>query len=269
MELFDESFLKVILTIGNSLFLFAFFLFLLYVIQAQSFRSRTAKYKFVSEKERPAMLGSAVILASSIGAYAFILIGLSIGLSASFQYFISGILAIGLGFTVGYVLWNYLSYYQPFILEKRLNDIRFGTMKSPVTGKPMTLLNEEQEDIHLTRQMIEEEDNLSVDYDVWIDEASDFKVIERYNTRFHPLVCESCNFRTLTERTEEIIEEPEEHTPGLLRKHYECTYCGHVAFKDAPIPSWSEEGKFEHFEKDITELPDRKTAPRQPVLMNT
>ena len=79
-------------------------------------------------------------------------------------------------------------------------------MKSPVSGKPMMLLNEDQEDVHLTKEMIEAEDTLSVDYDVWLDKETGFNLIERYDTRFHSLVCESCNFRTLMERKSEIVK---------------------------------------------------------------
>ncbi|MFT6338505.1 MAG: hypothetical protein ACJATI_005279 [Halioglobus sp.] len=183
------------------------------------------------------MKGSAVLLACSIGFYAFVLIGLSIGLTSTFKYIISGFPALVIGLLMGYVLLTYLADYHPFILEKRLKDIRFDPMKSPITGKSMTLLNEEQEDAHLSKEMIEEEDTLSVDYDVWMDEESNHKVVERYDTRFHQLICESCNFRTLTERKEEVVKEPQQHEKGILRKHYECTHCGHMESRDVDLSS--------------------------------
>lgn len=206
------------------------------------------------------MRGAAVLLACSVAFYTFVLMTLSTGASGSVQYFFTGLFALGAGIALGYVMLSYLALYHPFILEKRLNDIRFGPMKSPKTGQLMTLLNEEQEDAHLSQEMIDEEDSFSVDYDVWIDVGADYKVIERYDTRFHPLVCESCNFRTLLERNEEIVEEPQQHEKGLLRKQYECTHCGHIEVKDVELPSWDEEGKFEHYEKDLIEHPKAKAT---------
>lgn len=253
METFYETPLSLVLDIGNMLLSLSVFLFLIYLVQAQSFLSRTSKYKFVSQKESKAMRGAALILAASVAFYAVVLMGLSVNINAPVGYVFTGLFATGVGVALGYVLWSYLSYYHPFILEKRLNDIRFSPMKSPITGKPMTLLNEAQEDAHLSQEMIEEENNLSVDYDVWIDEASDYKVIERYDTRFHPLVCSSCNFRTLMERKQEIRVQPQQHVGGLLRKHYECTYCDHMESKDVNLPSWDEEGRFEEYDKDLTE----------------
>jgi len=255
MDVLDGSPIELILFLGNMFFSLSLFLFLMYVVLVQSFKSRTDKYKFVSEKEKPSMKGSAFLLACSIGFYTFVLVGLSIGLAGIFYYIISGLTALIIGVLIGYVLLTYLADYHPFILEKRLKDIRFDPMKSPITGKLMKLLNEEQEDAHLSKEMIEEEDTLSVDYDVWMDEESNHKIIERYDTRFHQLICESCNFRTLTERKEEVIKEPQQHEKGILRKQYECTHCGHMESRDVDLSSWNEEEEVDNYETDIAELP--------------
>ncbi|WP_258104852.1 hypothetical protein [Marinoscillum sp. MHG1-6] len=260
MEVFDQSALKTVLMFGDLMISLSIFTFLGYAVQVISFRSRTDKYKFVSEKESGALKVTAVLLAGSISFYSFVLMGLSINISETYQYFFVGLFGLIVGSTLGYGLWSFLSFYHPFILEKRLKDIRFHPMNSPVTGKPMMLLNETQEDAHLSQEMIEEEDNFSVDYDVWVDEESDFKVIERYNTRFHPQICESCNFRTLTEKKQEIIEQPQLHQKGVLRKHYECSYCGHREHKDVEIASWDEESKYTMYEKDIVEIPANKIS---------
>lgn len=260
MEVLLQNPMHILLYIGNSLFALSVVLLLLYAVQVQSFRSRTKKYKFVSERESHALMGSAVLFSGSVAFYAFVLMELSIGIAGPFYYFIAGLFAVGVGFALGYVLRSYLNFYHPFILEKRLKDIRFAPMRSPITGKPMTLLNEAQEDVHLSREMIEEEDTLSVDYDVWIDENSGFKVIEQYDTRYHPRECESCHFKTLVKRKEEVIQAPQPQEKGILRKHYECTYCGHLESKDVDLPSWNEEGRYEEYAKDIYEPSIRKVS---------
>lgn len=253
MDVLDGSPIELALFLGNMFFSLSLFLFIMYVVLVQSFKSRTDKYKFVSEKERPSMKGSAFLLACSIGFYAFVLMGLSIGLTGMFNYIISGLTAVVIGVLIGYVLLTYLADYHPFILEKKLKDIRFDPMKSPITGKPMRLLNEDQEDVHLSKEMIEEEDTFSVDYDVWMDDESNHKVIERYDTRFHQHICESCNFRTLTERKGEVIKEPKQNEKGILRKHYECTHCGHLESKDVDLSSWNEEEEVARYETELSE----------------
>ena len=206
------------------------------------------------------MQGVAVLFAISVSFYGFVLSGLSLSLDTLFLNIVAGSIGLFVGIFMGYVLWTYFAYYHPFILEKRLNDIRFKPMKSPITGKLMTLLNEEQEDAHLSQEMIEEEESLAVDYDVWIDEESDYKVIERYDTRFHALICEHCHFRTLTESKEEVIKEPQKDKKGLLRKNYQCAYCGHMEYRDVDISSLDEEREFEKYEKDILEIPEHKVG---------
>jgi hypothetical protein len=260
MELLEGNPLKFILFLGNVFFALSFFLVFLYLVQVENYRSRTKKYKFVSEKESKAWRSSAIILSVAVGLYAFILADLSLGANTVFDHVVSSVVGLSIGLGLGYIFWMLLTYYYPFILEKRLKDIRFSTMLSPKTGQPMMLLNEDEEDAHLSKEMIEEEDTLSVDYDVWIDTGTGEKVIERYNTRFHPLVCESCNFRTLMAKKEIIVKEPGRNEKGVLRKHYECIQCGHIESKDVEIPSWEEEKKLEKYKKDLTEIPLHKRA---------
>jgi uncharacterized protein with PIN domain len=72
-----------------------------------------------------------------------------------------------------------------------------------------------------------EEEVFSVDYDVWVDEDSDYTKIEKYDGHLHAEKCENCNFQTLKVVKEEIISSPTTDEKGELLKYYECTYCGH------------------------------------------
>ncbi len=255
-----ENPFQILLYIGNTFVGISIFLIVLYAIQVQGFRSRTKKYKFVSERESKALKGSAMLFSLGMACYAFVIIELSIGIAGALYFSIAGILSIAIGLAIGYTFHVYLSYYHPFILEKRLKDIRFTPMISPVSGIPMTLLNEKQEDKFLSNEMIEEEETSAIDYDVWIDQKTDYKVIERYDTRSHREICHSCNFRTLTERKSDIVKKPQLHEKGLLRKSYECTYCGHIESRDITLSSLDIEQKYDAFDKDILEVPVRKMA---------
>jgi hypothetical protein len=253
MELLDNNTLQWVLTIGNIFFMISVVILLTYTVMSQGTNSRTSKYKIVAENEGPFLRGATNMFSVSVTFYTFVLVELSLGLIGTSGYIFAGLIALITGYSFRHFLIRYVKYYHPFILEKKLKDIRFKPMKSAVTGKPMVLLNEKEEDIHLTSEMIEEEDSLPVDYDVWIDEESDYKVIERYNTRFHPLVCDHCHFRTLDEKKAEVVKEPTEHEKGLLRRYYECSYCNHIETRDKELPTKGEERTLATYDKDIVE----------------
>lgn len=125
------------------------------------------------------------------------------------------------------VVYNVLKIYYPAVVERKLHKWRYIPRKSPESGKPMKLLSEDEEDVHLTEGMQAEEDVFSIDYDVWIDEESGYTKIEKYDGHLHAEKCVNCGFQTLKIVREEIISSPTLHDKGELMKYYECTYCGH------------------------------------------
>lgn len=208
-----------------------------YHYQLKILKRRTEQYQFASEKEIVFYERAANIFGVSTALTTFGLIGKALGSSIEmYQYIFVLFIGAIIGLGVGYAIKIYLDYYYPFILEKRLHHIRFRPMKSD-SGNDMKLLNETEEDIHLTAEMIDEENEFSSDYDVWLDEKTGEKVFEKYDTHFHTLICEECNFRTLIEKNEETVKEPGIVEEGLLKKHYECSYCGHKQTINAKLPS--------------------------------
>lgn len=62
----------------------------------------------------------------------------------------------------------------------------------------MRKLNEEEEDAHLdAAQLAEEAEIHSVDYDVWLDEKTGYKKIEKYDSYLHAEKCQECGFLPL------------------------------------------------------------------------
>lgn len=219
---------------------------IMYLYQLQSLKKRTLKYQHAAANESRELRKAAYLSAIALGFFSFGWIGRAMGPNISgYAYAYVSFLSIIIAFAVGSAFWAVLQYYYPFLLEKRLNNIRFSPMKTK-EGRPMHLLNEHEEDVHLTEEMLEEENAFSADYDVWVDELTNQKVIERYDTHYHSLVCEACGFRTLKDRKEEIIKEPALYEEGLLVKHFECSYCGHKQHKQVKIASWSEENEMAH-----------------------
>lgn len=140
---------------------------------------------------------------------------------------------------IAVIVQNILKFYYPFFIEKRLKRLRYTPRVAP-NGQLMKLLSEEEEDVYLDEGMQAEEDAFSVDYDVWIDEASGYTKIEKYNGRLHALQCPECNYQTLKVNREEVVQEATATEEGELIKHYVCGYCGHKerkSFHIAKIPT--------------------------------
>ncbi len=140
---------------------------------------------------------------------------------------------------VGLIIQNLLKFYYPFFIEKRLKVLRYKPRISPKTGKPMKLLSEEEEDAHMDEGMIAEENVFSVDYDVWLDEETGYKQIEKYAGHLHAIQCPECNYQTFKVLREEVIKQPTEIEEGELMKHYQCSYCGYKARKTVTLKSFA------------------------------
>lgn len=141
------------------------------------------------------------------------------------------------------VIHNLLNFYYPTFLEKKLQHLRYKPRISPKSGKPMKLLSEEEEDVHLDEGMQAEENIFSIDYDVWVDDETGYTQIEKYAGHLHAIECPECTYQTLKVVKEELLESPTESEPGQLLKYQNCTYCGHKvkkAFKVAPLSNLSE-----------------------------
>lgn len=136
---------------------------------------------------------------------------------------------------MAYVIFrNILDVYYPAFVAKKLKTLRYKPRTSP-SGNVMKLLSEEEEDVHLDEGMQAEEDAFSVDYDVWIDEATGHTQIEKYMGHKNAEQCPDCNYYTLKVDREEVLISPSTTEPGQLMKHYKCTYCGHKERKSFNI----------------------------------
>ncbi|MBM3178293.1 MAG: hypothetical protein FJZ78_09830 [Bacteroidetes bacterium] len=139
-------------------------------------------------------------------------------------------LAVSLGILVYYILDTLVRIYYMGIVEKKLNELRNRPRVSPA-GNLMRKLSEEEEDAHLEESQIAEEalkgETHSVDYDVWVDEKTGYKQIEKYYSFMHALECPECGYVTLRISREEVTLQPTAEQGGELVKHYKCTFCGH------------------------------------------
>ena len=128
---------------------------------------------------------------------------------------------------VALIFNSLIKVYYPFQVEKKLNRLRHKPRKNPDNGNVMKLMGEDVEDQYLTAEMINEEAKHSVDYDVWLDEATGFTKIEKYDGSSLAIECPSCGYRTLRVEEEEVIQSPTVDQEGELLNYYKCSYCGH------------------------------------------
>jgi hypothetical protein len=128
----------------------------------------------------------------------------------------------------------------PRVVERRLARIRNKPRVSPA-GNIMRKLSEEEEAVHLDKSQIDEQasDIHSAEYDVWIDEKTGFKKIEKYMAFQHAQKCKECGFYTMKIASEEIEKKPTATEEGLLIEHYRCSYCKHREAKEVVIAKLS------------------------------
>lgn len=196
---------------------------LYFFIRLFTIRSYKNKYDFVNEKEINLLWFSSLFFIVAATVYVNTLVAKPDIVWFIVRIFVSVMFAL----IVGVVVSNLLRVYYPSFVEKRLKKLRYTPRMSPKTGKPMKLLSEEEEDVHLDEGMQAEENIFSVDYDVWVDIEADYVQIEKYAGHLHAEECTECSYQTLKVTKEEIIISPTTTTPGELIKYYKCGYCNH------------------------------------------
>jgi hypothetical protein len=149
-------------------------------------------------------------------------------------------ITVSLTFIAYFFLSSVVRIYYPKQLEKRLVKLRTRPRISPA-GNPMRRLSEEEEDAHLEASQIAEEASgiHSVDYDVWLDEKTGFKKVEKYMAYQHAEECPECGYYTMKIYNEEVEKSPTDNETGLLLKHYRCSYCRHREVREVVLAKLS------------------------------
>jgi len=138
------------------------------------------------------------------------------------------------------ILSNVVRILYPRFLESRLMRIR-NKPRISAAGNKMRKLSEEEEAVHLEESQIAEQFSAihSAEYDVWLDEKTGEKKVEKYMAYKHAEKCGECGFFTMKIDTEEVVKKPSEQEEGLLLEHYRCSYCKHREARQVPIAALS------------------------------
>lgn len=227
--------------LGSEIFLgIGLLIFLYYEFKLAQIKDPKKKYDYASTHEIRYFWFS--MLAIIIAGCIFLNSVATSTITARYTWLIYVRVAItGIFGIVGYLFSNStVNVYYPRYLMKRLDRIRNKPRISP-EGNKMRKLSEEEEDAHLDETMIAEESSAvhSVDYDVWIDEKTGHKKIEKYFDYLHTEECPDCGYYTLKIDREEIIKPPTINDPGLIHKHYKCSFCGHRKLKEVTVAKLS------------------------------
>ena len=213
-------------------------IFLFYEAQVFRIKDYKEKYDYVNLHEIR-YFWYAVICLLIAGAFAMNTIASTIILETETKWFFVRIF-ISLSFiVVGYfVFYSLIRIYYPKKLSRRLHKLRTAPRTSPA-GNVMRRLTEEEEDLHMEKSMIKEEEVQLVDYDVWIDDKTGFKKIEKYVVHEQASECPECGYYTMVIQSEEMGKAPTDSEAGYLIEHLECNYCGHKEKREVIVASLS------------------------------
>jgi hypothetical protein len=208
---------------------YAVLIFLYHEFRIFLIKDYKEKYDYVNLHEVRYFWYAVIGLIGAFAFYANALASRTQGIFANVETWFYVRTFITLSFLViAYVMfYSLVKIYYPRYVEKRLIKLRNKPRTSPA-GNVMRKLEESEEEAHLeASQFTEQEIVQSVDYDVWLDEKTGFKKIEKYVSSQHSLECPECGYVTLKITKEEIETPPTDESSGLLLKHYRCTYCSH------------------------------------------
>ena len=198
-------------------------LLLLYLfVRLLTIRDYKNRYDFINQQEKKLLWYGCLAFIIAAGCYA-----ISVLATDSMLLLVAVLTTSMFGTLISVIIYNFLEYYYPTLQEKRLHRLRYKPRTSPKSGKPMKLLSEDEEDVHLDDGQKAEENIFSVDYDVWVDEESDYVKVEKYRGHLHAEKSPTCGYYTLRVVREKIIESPTTEKEGTLIKYYECSYSGY------------------------------------------
>ncbi len=250
----NETYLKFldvwnnVMVIGSIILLLgAILVFIYHRIRVASFKDPKKKYDYLSENDINMQMRSIWLFA---GAVLFLLnTTYKATMEIHYVWFIVRFfITFCISTLVVYISYLLYKFSYPSTLDTKLKELRYKPRISS-SGNEMRLLSEEEEDVHLDEGMQAEEEVFSVDYDVWVDEATGEIKIEKYAGRLEASKCNTCGFYTMKLINEEIVEPATTTSDGEMIQRFVCTYCGAKRTKPMKIAKLEEGQEFKLPEK--------------------
>lgn len=126
------------------------------------------------------------------------------------------------------------------IVENLLESWRNRVRYSKKTGLEMRKLSEIDDNKHLQKGQIKEEQVKSVDYDVWVTDEADDILILKYTSWFSKYsTCEKCKYKTWYLVYDKTISSATYSSSGTGEKKKACAHCAHQSITRYTIPKLS------------------------------
>jgi hypothetical protein len=199
-------------------------IFIIHESRIKAISDYKQKYDYLGANDSKMIFYAIIGLALSLGMFINTLSYETVKLSVVW-FLVRMFISICTATLIIYISHLLIKYAYPTTLEKKMRKWRLKPRTNPKTGNMMKLLSEDEEDVHLDEGMQAEENVFSVDYDVWVDEETGDIKIEKYPGHLIAYQCNSCGFKTMKLRKEEIVTAPTQSEDGEMIKYYQCNYC--------------------------------------------
>ena len=196
------------------------------------------KYDYVNQWEIKYFWYAVIAFIAAAAVYGNTLMTMKIVKDGMRWFYVRLFITAGFGIIAYIVSYSMVRIYYPRFLERRLSKLRNAPRTSP-DGNTMRKLTKAEGDIHLEGELKSAGAIHTVDYDVWIDDKSGYTKIEKYPVYQHAEECSECGYYTLKIDQEEIEQEPTANEEGILRTHYQCSYCGHREQREITVAKLS------------------------------
>ncbi len=204
------------------------------VIQIKDYKE---KYDYVNQKEIKYFWYSVIAFIAAAAIYANTIATEKIVTDGMRWFYVRLFITASFGVIAYIICYSMVRIYYPRQLEKRLMRLRNAPRKSP-DGNTMRKLTESEEEHHI-EDVLRGDDIHTIDYDIWIDEKTGYKRIEKYPAYQHAEECSECGYYTMRIAQEEIEQAPTITEQGVLLTHYQCSYCGHREQREVTVAKLS------------------------------
>lgn len=198
------------------------------------------RYDYVNQHEIRFFWYAIIAFIAGVSLYFSAVITPMVPIDDSMKVYVSVFFLGGIVVIAYLILSSMLRILYPRFLENRLMSIR-NKPRVSTAGNKMRKLSSEEGSVHLEESQAEEHlsEVHSVEYDVWMDEKTGEKKVEKYMAYQHAEKCGECGFYTMKIDTEEVVKKPSLQESGILLEHYRCSYCKHREAREVPISALS------------------------------
>jgi hypothetical protein len=205
------------------------------VLQIKDFKQ---KYDYVNQHEIQYFWYAVIAFIIAAVAYTNTIATQKILTDGMRWFYVRLFITISFGVIAYIISFSLVRIYYPRQLERRLTRLRNTPRISP-DGNIMRKLAASEEEHHLEEGMRTPGEVHTIDYDIWIDEKTGFKKIEKYPAHEHAEECSECGYYTMRMDQEEIEQAPTSSEEGVLLTHYKCSYCGHREQREITVAKLS------------------------------